>query len=348
MHHRHPQSREVADHGAHPFDVLGLAAEVELAVQRLGQVLEHRLHVHHLFETGAIRHLLGEHLEQREVLFDLLLRIGPLDLHHGLRVIGERRSVHLRDRPGGERERLDRLEHVLPRDAELLLHHAHDLFLGQGRNVVLEGRELLDELGRHEVRTCRQDLAQLGERGSELLERAPQALGLASAADGSLLVGSAEQLLQPMLGEDRRDLRAARDQVRLGLGLDGARADRGGGPRDRGDRSVARRVHDDHRAARVVADPVGDVAEEELLAPGHTGVAHDQDVDVVLLRGVHDREAGSSSITTCARPRSPAMLVAYSCSSSAAARARVTSAVPCSVSAGWSGITTWTTCSSAE
>ena len=58
--------------------------------------------------------------------------------------------------------------------------------------------------------------------------------------------------------------------------------------------------------------------------------------------------AGSSSITTCARPRSPATWVAYDCSSSAAARARVTSAVPCSVSAGWSGITTWTTCSSAE
>ena len=39
-----------------------------------------------------------------------------------------------------------------------------------------------------------------------------------------------------------------------------------------------------------MADPVGDVAEEELLAPGHAGVANDQDVDVVLLGGVHDRE----------------------------------------------------------
>ena len=89
--------------------------------------------------------------------------------------VGEGRAVHLRDRAGRQRQRIDRLEHVLPRDAELLLHHADDLLLGQRGHVVLQGRELLDELGRHQVRSRRQDLAELGERRAELLERSSAA-----------------------------------------------------------------------------------------------------------------------------------------------------------------------------
>ena len=52
--------------------------------------------------------------------------------------------------------------------------------------------------------------------------------------------------------------------------------------------------------------------------------------------------AGSSWITTCARPRSPATWVAYVCSSSAAPRARVASAAPNCVSVGLPGRITWT------
>ena len=50
----------------------------------------------------------------------------------------------------------------------------------------------------------------------------------------------------------------------------------------------ARRVHDDHGAARVVVDPVRDVAEEELLASGHAGVPDHQHVDRVVVGRVHD------------------------------------------------------------
>ena len=57
--------------------------------------------------------------------------------------------------------------------------------------------------------------------------------------------------------------------------------------------------------------------------------------------------AGSSSITTWARPRPPAIRSASCCRSSAAAAARVRSAAPNSVSVGLVGITTWTRCSSA-
>jgi hypothetical protein len=57
--------------------------------------------------------------------------------------------------------------------------------------------------------------------------------------------------------------------------------------------------------------------------------------------------AGSSSITTWARPRSPAIRSASIWSSSAALRARVASAAPNSVSALVDGNTTWTRWSSA-
>ena len=71
------------------------------------------------------------------------------------------------------------------------------------------------------------------------------------------------------------------------------RADRGRGRRaPDGGRLAVRRVHDDHRAASVVADPVRDVAEQELLAARHPGVADDEHVDRLVLGGAHDRHRG--------------------------------------------------------
>ncbi len=186
---------------------------------------------------------------------------------------------------------LDVVEHVLPRHAELLLHDLHHLLLGEGRDVILERGELLDELRRKQVGSRREDLPELRERRPELLERRAKALGLAPAPDRALLVRTAEQLLQPVLREDSRDLRAARHQVRLGLLLQHRASDH----RRRAwiachDVALAPRgVHDDHRASRVVADPVRHVAEQELLAPGHPGVADHEHVDVVVLGRVHDR-----------------------------------------------------------
>ena len=93
-----------------------------------------------------------------------------------------------------------------------------------------------------------------------------------------------------MLGEDRGDLGAACDQVRFGLGDRRAGAQRRSG-RARGHRGgdAVGRVDDDDRAASVVADPVWHVAQQELLAPGHAGVADDQDVDPRLLGRADDR-----------------------------------------------------------
>jgi hypothetical protein len=125
----------------------------------------------------------------------------------------------------------------------------------------------------------------------ERIQGVPEALGLAPSPDRALFVGPTEELLEPVFGEDGRDLRATPGEPGLDVLLDLGAPDHSGAAR------VAHRlhmavspggVHDDHRASRVMADPVRDVAQQELLAARHAGVAHDQHVDVLVLGGMHD------------------------------------------------------------
>ena len=51
---------------------------------------------------------------------------------------------------------------------------ADDLGLGERRHALLERRQLLDELGREQVRAGGEDLAELREGRPELLERIAQ------------------------------------------------------------------------------------------------------------------------------------------------------------------------------
>jgi len=185
------------------------------------------------------------------------------------------------------------LEDVLPRDAELLLHDLDDLLLAERRDVVLQLRELDDELRRDQVGTGRQDLTQLAEGGTELLECLTHSPGLASSPDGALVVRPAEELLQSVLGEDGGDRGSPSHEMRLGLRLDGTGADRREAPGvAHGARHAVGRVHDDHGAPRVVADPVGHVSQQELFATSHAGVPDDEHIDLGRLGRVHDRHRG--------------------------------------------------------
>ena len=147
-------------------------------------------------------------------------------------------------------------------------------------------------------RARRKDLSQLRERRAELLEGGPEAPRLAVAAFGAVAVRAIEQLAHAVLGEHRRDRRAARHRS-------GVRAVRFilDGFDER--RRLALRlpgVDDDHGAAGVVADAIGHVAEQELPAAGHAGVADDENIGRILPcrsndghRGVvveHDAAAG--------------------------------------------------------
>ena len=173
---RHREARVALEHLAEPVDVRRLHAEVELALERVGEMADDRREVDEPSQAVTVLGLLGEQLEQAEVAHDLLFRAVALHLDDDAVAALERRRMHLADRPGGERLGVDAREHVLPRHAELLLHDGDDLFLRHRRHVVLELRELGDELGRQQVRPRGEDLAELRERRPQLLECCAEAL----------------------------------------------------------------------------------------------------------------------------------------------------------------------------
>jgi hypothetical protein len=208
VHPRHREPRVGEEDLAHPLDVRRLLAEVELAAERRGKVLDDGLDVDQAGERLAPLRLLREQPEQAEVALDLLRRARPLHLDHDPLAAVEPRAVHLADRSGGQRLGLDVLEDVLPRHAQLLLHHLDDLRLGQRRDAVLQARELGDDLGRDEVRPSREDLPELCERRTELLEGGAQPCGSAAA--------TLEPVAQSVLRDDGRNARRSGSQVPTG------------------------------------------------------------------------------------------------------------------------------------
>ena len=203
----HLQPRVGLQHLAEPGDVCRLLAEVELAVERLGQVPDHRRDVDELAQARAVLGLAREQLEQAEVAHDRDARPAALDLDDHLLAGLERGDVYLPDRPRSERLGLDRLEHVLPGHAQLLLHHRDHVLLGHGRDLVLERRQLVDELGRQQVGPRGEDLPELGEGRAELFERLPEVAGALPQRD----VGR-PALAQSVLRDDPADLGRAPEQ----------------------------------------------------------------------------------------------------------------------------------------
>ena len=122
---------------AHADRVARLLAEVELVAKRARDLLGERRDVDDPVQPLRARRRPDDHLEQREVVLDHLLRLRALDLDHHSVAVGHSRPMHLGDRPGGERLGLERGEDVLPGNGELALHHRHDLGLGHRRNVRL-------------------------------------------------------------------------------------------------------------------------------------------------------------------------------------------------------------------
>src|ERR671934_29793 len=124
------ETRKRLQHLPHPFDVPGFLLDVELTLKRHGQVLDDGGQIDDPPKRFPALGLSGEQAQEPEVAHDLVARSGPLNLDDHAFTALERRLVHLADRPRRERDRIDRLEHVFPRDAELFLHHLDDLGLG--------------------------------------------------------------------------------------------------------------------------------------------------------------------------------------------------------------------------
>ena len=170
MHRRHGKTMIICEHSLHPPDVVGLLTEVELTLQRRGEMLEHGLHVDHLIERGTLSHLFGKHFEQGEILFDLGASRRALNLDDDPIIAFECRTVDLSDCASGEGIRVDRLEHILPRYSQFLLRDPDNLALGHWRHVALQQGQFFNVLDWKEIRSGRQHLSEFRECRTQLFQ----------------------------------------------------------------------------------------------------------------------------------------------------------------------------------
>ena len=166
-------SREVAVEGVR---VACLEAVVELLPDRAGELVDELMGVD---EVEGADTLLGDSrrlVEQGEVRLDLARRAGPLHLHRDPSSVRQRRAMHLADRRSGDGPWVEFEEELVDGEPKVLVDHVLDVAEREGTDVVLECAELRDDVGRQDVRACRQQLAELDERRAELVEHLPQVL----------------------------------------------------------------------------------------------------------------------------------------------------------------------------
>ena len=216
--------------------------------------------------------LLGEELQQAEVLHDLVAarRALNLDDHPLTRLQGG--EVNLADRPGGERLRVDARRRRPPTARELFLHHRDDLRLGERRD------------GSCSFASSSANSAKGDPAASKGSGRALRTSGRASRALRA--AASRVPAARPRPGASRAN---------RAIGARSRRPGRGAGPRLRrlgrrlGRHGAVGRVDDHDRATGAVRDAVRDVPEQELLAAAHAGVADDEHVRRLFLGGTDDR-----------------------------------------------------------
>ena len=131
--------------------------------------------------------------ERVEVVDDLLADAGPLDLDRDRAAVAQRRAVHLAERCGRERSGVELGEGLRDPDAQFLGDDSFDLREGERLDVVLQARERVDVGDGEQVRARREELAELDERGPELLEVARELLGLRRIGFGAPTDGRARR-----------------------------------------------------------------------------------------------------------------------------------------------------------
>ena len=164
----------LGEHAPEHLGVPGLDPVVELARDGAGELV-HQLHrVHELEALDAALHDLADLAQQRDVGLDLTAGVGTLHLH-GHRAAGvQLGQVHLADRGGRHRHRVEGGEQVADLAVQLLADHLLHLLVGEGRDRVLQQAQLADDLGRHQVGADREQLAELDEGRAQLVQHLAQ------------------------------------------------------------------------------------------------------------------------------------------------------------------------------
>src|SRR5579862_2121392 len=122
--------------------------------------------------------------------------------------------MHLADRRRSDRRGLELQEEPFDRLAELLANDALDVGERERPYVVLEPTQLRDDVRGDDVGTRREELPELHERRSELVEHLPQvaaACARGAVLGGGALVPTLEDIPEPVPGGDLGDLAEAPD-----------------------------------------------------------------------------------------------------------------------------------------
>ena len=211
------------------LSVPALEPVVELLADLPRELVHERARVDEVERTHPFPDELRSLVQQDEIGLDLAYGIGTLHLHRHLAAVRKRRAMHLSDRRGRDRHRVEVEEQPLERVPELLLDDALGLLEREGAHVVLQRPQLGDQVGRHDVRPGGQKLAELHERRPELLQHLAQMLsarGRCHRVDvgdppsgnevGELV--RLEEVAEAVAHHDLRDLGQATERARRRLG----------------------------------------------------------------------------------------------------------------------------------
>lgn len=148
--------------------------EVEFVADGRGQLGRHLARLVAAQRGPAVLQHAGQVGEQPQVGVDARAQPRALHLHHHAAArcgaVGEAGAVHLRDRGGRERRAVEVLEHRAERRAQVVLDLRGDGVPWHGRGLAVQPGQLLRPFGRQQVGARGQDLAELHERRSELLD----------------------------------------------------------------------------------------------------------------------------------------------------------------------------------
>src|SRR5207248_1069626 len=173
---RNPDMRIACEVSAEVLGVAALLPVVELLADRPGKLVDDLPRVDEVERTDPFAREASRLIEKPEVGLDLARRARALNLDRDSAPVGQGSAMHLPDRRSRDRRRLEVDEQALERVSQLLLDHPLRLLERERPHVVLECAELDDDVWRYDVGSRREELPELHERRSELVEALAQML----------------------------------------------------------------------------------------------------------------------------------------------------------------------------
>jgi hypothetical protein len=206
-----------------------LETVIQLVTDRPRELVHELARVDEIERTDAFLRDPRSLVEQREIRLDLSRRARALHLHRDLPSVREGRAVDLADRRGRDRLLVELGKQLVEAEAEVLLDDLLDLVERERTDVVLQSAQLRDDVRRQDVRSRRQELAELHERRTELVQHLAQVLAALRrlAVNVHPRAAPREEVGQPVGVEPvaeavaDRDLRDLRETAEVaGRGLD--------------------------------------------------------------------------------------------------------------------------------